>query len=92
MFHWMFECKCREVSFLISESMDRRLPLHRRLGVRFHLRMCQLCARYREQLLFLREISRRHGQAHETDSLQIHMSESARRRIKTALKDLDNTE
>ena len=46
--HWMF--KCKDISHLISRSMDQKLPLRIRIGIRFHLMMCNLCLRYKKQL------------------------------------------
>jgi len=51
--HWMF--KCRDVSSLISKSMDERLPFMTRMGIRFHLMMCDLCTNYKKQLDFIRQ-------------------------------------
>ena len=50
---------CKQVSELVSQSLDRRLSLRERLGVRMHLLMCDMCRRYRRQLLFLSRASRR---------------------------------
>ena len=52
--HWLFSCK--KVSALISESMDSKLPLYKRMGIQFHLMMCALCRRYQEQLLLIRSV------------------------------------
>ncbi len=49
--HWIFSCK--DVSSLISRSMDQKLPFSTRLGIEFHLMMCKLCRRYEKQLLIL---------------------------------------
>jgi predicted anti-sigma-YlaC factor YlaD len=46
--------KCEEVSKLVSQSLDRRLPLHQRIGIRLHLMVCKLCAQNFHQLLDLR--------------------------------------
>ena len=46
---------CKDVTRLISESMDRSLPLGKRIGVRLHLIICKFCARYERQLLLIRE-------------------------------------
>ena len=56
MHHWMGNCK--KVTRMVSESMDRKLPLHQRMGIRVHLFMCKFCSRYRKQLLILREVMR----------------------------------
>ena len=37
--HWMFSCK--DVSQLLSESMDRGLPFYQRILMRMHLLMCK---------------------------------------------------
>ncbi len=56
MHHWMGNCK--KVTRMVSESLDRKLPLHQRMGIRIHLLMCKFCSRYRKQLLILREAMR----------------------------------
>lgn len=50
---------CKDVTRLLSESMDRSLPLGKRVGVRLHLLICTFCARYERQLLLIRETVRR---------------------------------
>ena len=50
---------CKDVTRLISQSMDASLPFGKRIGVRFHLLICTFCARYRQQLLLIRETVRR---------------------------------
>jgi len=50
---------CKDVTRLISDSMDRSLPLGKRIGVRLHLMICRFCARYERQLLLIRETLRR---------------------------------
>jgi len=49
---------CKDVTRLLSESMDGSLPFGKRVGVRLHLLICAFCARYRRQLLLLRETAR----------------------------------
>ncbi len=46
--HWVF--KCEDISHLISKSMDEKLCIKHRLGIKFHLMMCNLCRRYKKQL------------------------------------------
>ncbi|MCF6248991.1 MAG: hypothetical protein L3J69_16785 [Desulfobacula sp.] len=46
--HWAF--KCKDITQLISKSMDEKVPLRIRLGIKFHLMMCHLCTRYKKQL------------------------------------------
>jgi len=53
---WVFNCK--EISRLVSESMDRNLTFSQRVGVRFHLLMCRYCARFACQLTQIRKLIR----------------------------------
>jgi hypothetical protein len=79
---------CRDVTRLISESMDRSLPLGKRIGVRIHLLMCKFCARYERQLLLIRETVRRFVAAEEKaeGAPGETLSEEARERIKKSLR------
>ena len=47
----MFSCK--KSSELISQSLDRELPLWARMSVRMHVAMCRMCANYMKQLKLL---------------------------------------
>ncbi len=76
---WMFNCK--EVSKLVSQSMDRELSFSKRMGVRFHLMMCRYCARFGQQLKRIRVLL--HSQKEENiPSLTID------NKLKASLNDL----
>ena len=81
--HWMF--KCKEVSRMISDSMDRKLPLHHRVMIRIHLAMCKHCSRFRRQLLLIRETCRHLTQPFEVIDPAITLPSAARERINAAL-------
>jgi hypothetical protein len=49
---------CKDITRLLSQSMDRRLPMYKRLGVWLHFRVCDLCPRYAKHLAFVRQASR----------------------------------
>lgn len=49
---------CRQVTRLVSQSMDARLLWHQRLAVRFHLLYCVWCRRYAAHIQFLRKAAR----------------------------------
>ncbi|HHH35397.1 MAG TPA: zf-HC2 domain-containing protein [Gammaproteobacteria bacterium] len=49
---------CKEVSKLVSQAQDRSLTLRERISVRLHLFMCNMCRRYRRQLVFLTRAGR----------------------------------
>jgi hypothetical protein len=40
-----FTPPCKEITRLLSQSIDRRLPIYRRLGVWLHFAVCDLCRR-----------------------------------------------
>jgi hypothetical protein len=78
---------CKDVTRLLSEAMDRSLPLGKRIGVRLHLLICKFCARYERQLLQIRETFRRLGGTEETagGTLWEPLSEEAKVRIRKSL-------
>ena len=78
---------CKDVSKLVSESLEHELPFRQRLGMRIHLMMCSLCRKYNRQALLLRELFRRMARFEEDqpDSRQ-HLPEATRERIKQILR------
>jgi hypothetical protein len=81
--HWMFNCK--KVTHLVSESLDRKLPLYQRMGMRIHLMMCKFCSRYQEQLLFLRKTTQLYSESSEDPDISIKLSSEVGKRIKDSM-------
>ena len=83
--------RCREISKLVSESMERNLPLRQRMHVGMHLMMCRLCSGFARQMQLLRRAARaspeRLGPA-ASDS-EAKLPAEARARIKAALRNGD---
>lgn len=75
---------CKEVSRLVSRSLDHPLPIGNRLAVRMHLMICKLCSRYRRQLLFLRQATR-HLPEHLDATAAPPLSDEAKQRIRAKL-------
>ena len=79
---------CRQVTRLVSQSMDARLPWHQRLAVRFHLLYCVWCRRYAAQIQFLSKAAK--GLATESDVSAPKLSEETKaqmqKRLEEALK------
>jgi len=50
---------CKETARLVSDQLDRKLPLRMRLHLRLHLMMCGACSAYRRQILQLHHLFRR---------------------------------
>ena len=83
---------CKEVARFVSEQKDRTLPLHRRLGVRFHLVFCGMCRRYQKHLELISRIAARAGQMGLTASGPSgeELSGDAKDRIRQRLTDTDD--
>jgi len=77
---------CKDVSRLVSESLDHKLPLWPRLQVRMHLLMCRLCSRFRQQMVFLKDAARHYWTAGEETDASPGLSPEARERLKQALR------
>ena len=79
---------CKDVSRLVSESLDRKLPFMQRLQVRVHLLMCGFCSRFRKQMLFLKDAAQHYLMAFEETETATNtgLSPEARDRIKRSLK------
>jgi hypothetical protein len=78
---------CKDVTRLLSESMDHSLPLGKRVGVRLHLLICKFCVRYERQLLLIRETARRLVATEDWpgEPYGETLSEEARERIRKSL-------
>jgi hypothetical protein len=74
--HWIFNCK--DISSLLSRSMDKKLPLSTRLGIKFHLMMCKFCRRYEKQLLIIHAAFK--------EEIIVPLPKSIREKIKATLQ------
>ena len=70
---------------MVSESLDRELPLHQRMGIRIHLLMCKFCSRFRRQVLILREVIQLYTIHSEKIEPSIALPLEAKARIKRAM-------
>lgn len=53
---------CKDVTYLVSQSLDRSLSLPERLRLRSHLIMCNGCRNFRSQMSLLRQACQRLAQ------------------------------
>ncbi|MFO7906152.1 MAG: hypothetical protein ACQESR_14995 [Planctomycetota bacterium] len=83
---------CNDVSKLVSESLDRKLPLHKRIAMGIHHRMCRFCLGFAHQIQLLHRAVREHPERLEPDanSSDAKLSQEARERIKSLLNTSDN--
>ena len=81
--------RCREISKLVSESMERDLPLRTRMQVWMHLAMCRMCSGFAGQIRLLRRAVRENPERLGPDESapEAKLPEEARDRIKAVLRD-----
>ncbi len=80
--------RCREITQLVSESMERELPFRQRMQVWMHLAMCRVCSAFARQIRALRTVIRVKSELSEpvTDDPEARLSTEARERIRAALR------
>jgi hypothetical protein len=76
---------CKEASRLISQSLDRQLTVRERLGLRFHLLLCDMCTTFRRQLGLIRVAVQRYKMQIENNE-NIRLSAEAKLRISSNIK------
>ncbi len=83
---------CKEVTRLVSESMERKLPFRKRMGLWMHLSMCKLCGGFRKELQMIQKAARQQAERIEIDSVSDDNSlpDDARERIRRALQSSDS--
>ncbi len=81
--------RCRDISKLVSESMERQLPLGQRIQLRMHLMLCRLCAGFARQTRLLRRAAKQDSERSVADlsTPEATLPEEARERIKAALRE-----
>jgi sporulation-control protein spo0M len=52
---------CKDISELLSDSMDRTLTAREHWAVRLHLLLCRHCSRFQTQLHFLHKAAERYS-------------------------------
>lgn len=78
--------ECRDLTRVMSESLDRRLTLRERVTLRLHLWVCLRCARYLSQISALSNVTRCAPELPLAEDTAPQLSDKARRRIKAALE------
>lgn len=82
---------CDQLTPVMSDSLDRALPLHGRLILKLHLFVCMRCTRYLKQLKLMRATIRaRSLKLLSEEPASNALSAEARERIKRALDSQKN--
>jgi hypothetical protein len=79
---------CKEVSKLVSESIDRKLSWWQQINLWMHIGMCGLCRRFRKDLFYLHEETHHHAEQIERDTVDsdVKLSDESRDRMKQSLE------
>jgi hypothetical protein len=78
---------CKEVTEMVSRSLDEPMPFFQRMRMGMHLAMCRYCSRFKRQLQFLREAVKGARVPPEFGPDRPGLSPEARQRIKLALRE-----
>ena len=78
---------CKELTSWMSESLEQKLSVRRRILLNLHYMICVWCRRYNQQIQSLRTISRSYADevARMPESPATSLSPEARERWKQAL-------
>ena len=80
---------CKDVSKLVSESLDHELSFWQRFNLWMHLSMCRLCWSFRKDLVHLHEETREHARHIELGAEEepdVKLSDESRDSMKRLLK------
>ena len=77
--------ECRDISKLITRSMDEPLTLGQKLRLRWHLLICKYCRRFQRQLFWIQNVLQRRLEMTSEEIKEVHLSNEAKERIKRAL-------
>jgi len=82
-----FNVTCADTSPLISEMMDHRVSLFKRLKIKIHLALCEVCLYYKDQLETIRVLSKNLGRedfpVKENETLSPESKKKIRKMIET---------
>lgn len=75
------------MSEMISRSMDEKMPLRIRMGIRFHLMMCSLCRNYKKQLWIIHRAVEKLDRMENFYDKPMRLPDQVREKLKDLFKD-----
>ena len=83
---WKYLPDCKDITALISRSMEKDLSFWERTVLKTHLYTCIDCRRYLSQIEFLSEVFEKQEEKREQGEFAPRLSADAAERLKNALK------
>lgn len=83
---WKYLPSCKDITALISRSMENGLSLREKLVMKTHLYTCIACRRYLTQIKFMDEVFEKQEQKIEKGEYAPKLGAEATERLKNALK------
>jgi hypothetical protein len=76
---------CKETAELASQSLDTKLTLRQKMGLRLHLMMCKSCCNFTKRLKFFHSSMGSQEQNETLNQCEESLSSAARERIRQKL-------
>jgi len=73
---------CKEISELVSRSLDESLPVWKQMQIKMHLAMCRGCRRFSQQLKFLHQAVQNMSKSDACVERRQKLSQAGRERIR----------
>ena len=80
---------CKEAARIVSEGLDTKLTLSKKLSLRLHLVMCKGCTLYQKQITALKSLFHDYNNKVEQEDLFSNsplLSQDGQSRLKSAIK------
>jgi hypothetical protein len=77
--------RCKDITKLISDSMERKLSLWQRIDLRTHLILCGFCRRFQANVLAIRKLAKSDRNYDASEKLKL--SVEAKARIRNAIRE-----
>ena len=79
---------CRQVAKALADHRYYELPWWRKIPMFVHIRLCVMCGKYHQQIVDVQKGVHNYLNHEDNDEVEttIHLSDEARRRIESALK------
>ena len=86
----LFKMTCRDTTPLLSELQDGPVPFIKRIRIKIHLALCEVCRYYKRQLEALSAIAAKLGEEDSAATSNITLPQERKEKIKKFLEENSN--